>query len=211
LPLAARVAADVSVNDHVGVATLLTTIRHAGAEEAFSALATRAASGVTLDDPKGSPCCCGNCVKPGPAGPGRPPDRTSLDVQVEGVELELRRVIADTLAEEPEALPPHVSGRINERIATALRRNPGPRSAHHDSPSGKLEYRDLRELQDVLTSKTLCPRFEARPGSKEMLNVRFAQLAELRNGLRHSRTVDDVTRKDGEVAIIWFRQVLAHG
>ena len=44
-----------------------------------------------------------------------------------------------------------------------------------------------------------------------MLNVRFAQLAELRNRLRHSRTVDDVTRKDGEVALLWFRQVLASG
>ena len=70
---------------------------------------------------------------------------------------------------------------------------------------------DLRELQEVLTSKMLWPRFEARFGSKEMLNVRFSQLAELRNGLRHSRTVDDVTRKDGEVALIWFRQVLARG
>jgi hypothetical protein len=84
-------------------------------------------------------------------------------------------------------------------------------NGHHDSLSGKLEYCDLRELQDVLTSKTLWPQFEARFGSKEMLNVRFAQLAELRNSLRHSRTVDDVTRKDGEAAIIWFRQVLAHG
>ena len=40
-----------------------------------------------------------------------------------------------------------------------------------------------------------------------MLNVRFAQLAELRNRLRHSRTVDDVTRKDGEAALLWFRHV----
>jgi hypothetical protein len=63
----------------------------------------------------------------------------------------------------------------------------------------------------VLTFKTLWPRLEARFGSKEMLNVRFAQLAELRNGLRDSRTVDDVTRKDGEAATIWFRQVLVHG
>ena len=61
----------------------------------------------------------------------------------------------------------------------------------------------------MLTSKALWPRFEERFGSKEMLNVRFAQLAELRNHLRHSRTVDDVTRKDGEAALLWFRQVLA--
>jgi restriction endonuclease Mrr len=149
--------------------------------------------------------------KSAPAEVSPAPERSSLDVQVEGVELELRRVIADMLGGEAGALPPHVSGRINERIASAQRRNPGLRNGHHDSLPGKLEYCDLRELQDVLTSKTLWPQFEARFGSKEMLNVRFAQLAELRNSLRHSRTIDDVTRKDGEAAIIWFRQVLAHG
>jgi hypothetical protein len=140
----------------------------------------------------------------------RSPERSSLDVQVEGVELELRRMIADNLAGEPSALPSHVSTRIAERIASARRRNPAMDAAHHASLSGKLEYCDLRELQDVLTSKALWPKFEARFGSKEMLNVRFAQLAELRNRLRHSRTVDDVTRKDGEAALLWFRQVLAH-
>ena len=144
-------------------------------------------------------------------GASRSPERSSLDAQVEGVELELRRIIADTLAGEAAALPPHVTERINERIAGARRRNPGMGNGHYDSLSGKLEYCDLRELQDVLTAKALWPRFEARFGSKEMLNVRFAQLAELRNRLRHSRPIDDVTRKDGEAAIIWFRQVLAHG
>ena len=148
--------------------------------------------------------------KGAPAGAGRSRERSSLDVQVEGVELELRRIIADTLAGEVDALPPRVSQRINERIASARRRNPGRGNGHLDSLAGKLEYCDLRELQVVLTSKTAWPRFEARFGSKEMLDVRFAQLGELRNGLRHSRTVDDVTRKDGEAALIWFRQVLAH-
>jgi len=149
--------------------------------------------------------------KEAPAGTSRSPERSSLDAQVEGVELELHRVITDTLAGEAGALPPHVSQRINERIASARRRNPGMGNGHYDSLAGRLEYCDLRELQAVLTFKTLWPRFEERFGSKEMLDVRFAQLAELRNGLRHSRRVDDVTRKDGEAAIMWFRQVLAHG
>ena len=61
----------------------------------------------------------------------------------------------------------------------------------------------------AITNKTLWPEFEARFGTKEALVGRFAQLAELRNGIRHSRAVDDVTRKDGEAALLWFRQVLA--
>ena len=141
----------------------------------------------------------------------RSSERSSLDVQVEGVELELRRLIADRLAGDSAALPSHVSAKIAERIASSRRRNPGMGNSHYESLSGKLEYCDLRELQDVLTSKVLWPQFEVRFGSKEMLNVRFAQLAELRNRLRHSRMVDDVTRKDGEAALLWFKQVLAHG
>jgi len=33
-------------------------------------------------------------------------------------------------------------------------------------------------------------------------------LANLRNSIRHSRAVDEITRKDGEAAIAWFEQVL---
>jgi hypothetical protein len=44
--------------------------------------------------------------------------------------------------------------------------------------------------------------------NKETLTKRFDQLAELRNGIRHSRTVDEITRKEGEAALLWFQQVL---
>jgi hypothetical protein len=40
------------------------------------------------------------------------------------------------------------------------------------------------------------------------LNAKFGQLAELRNSLRHSRTVDEVVRKEGEAAVLWFNAVL---
>jgi len=57
--------------------------------------------------------------------------------------------------------------------------------------SGKLEYFDIRELQDTITSKALWERFEPRFTNKETLIAKFNQLAELRNGIRHSRTVDE--------------------
>lgn len=42
----------------------------------------------------------------------------------------------------------------------------------------------------------------------ERLAGKFNQSAELRNGIRHSRTVDEVARKEGEAAILWFEKVL---
>ena len=50
-------------------------------------------------------------------------------------------------------------------------------------------------------------RFEGRFANKETLGKRFGQLADLRNGIRHSRSVDEITCKEGEAAILWFEQV----
>ena len=44
--------------------------------------------------------------------------------------------------------------------------------------------------------------------NKEMLSVKYSQLAEFRNGVCHSLSVDGFARKEGEAAILWFNQVL---
>jgi len=36
-----------------------------------------------------------------------------------------------------------------------------------------------------------------------------AQLAELRNAIRHSRAINAVAIKDAEAALLWFEQVFA--
>ena len=135
------------------------------------------------------------------------PRLRELDEQIGAVELQLRRVIDDGLEGDGSRLPGHVSQKIAERLAAKQRSNPGLPSA----PTGlleSLEYCDLRELQDAITSRAQWERFAPRFASKEHLAMRFAQLAELRNSIRHGRSVDDVTRKDGEVALLWFRGVL---
>lgn len=135
------------------------------------------------------------------------PRLRDLDEQISAVELQLRRVIDDALEGDRSHLPGHVLQKIAERLAAKQRSNPGlPTAATQLLES--LEYCDFRELQDVIISRTQWERFAPRFASKENLAVRFAQLAELRNSIRHGRSVDDVTRKDGEVALLWFRGVL---
>ena len=137
-----------------------------------------------------------------------PPQVRELDAQTEEVELAVRRVIAERL-DSPSRLPSHVQERVKERIQVAARKNPAVDSDYYASLPGQLEYFDFRELQDTITNKALWPEFENCFGTKEALIARFDQLAGLRNSIRHSRTVDEITRKDGEAAILWFRQVLA--
>jgi hypothetical protein len=137
-----------------------------------------------------------------------PPQLRELDAQVEAVELRLRRTVADALDNDSSRLPSHILPKIQERLQTAARKNPALDLNYYQTLVGMLEYADLRELQDAIASKVLWSVFEGRFGTKEMLVARFGQLAELRNGIRHSRTVDQVTRKDGEAALLWFQQVL---
>ena len=138
-----------------------------------------------------------------------PPRLRELDEDVEEVELRLREVIDTTLVGDASLLPPHVSQKLTERIQSASRKNAAFNSQRYESLAGKLEYCDLRDLQDTIVGKPTWSCFEPRFTNKESLAIRFNQLAELRNGLRHSRSIDEVTRKDGETAILWFNQVLS--
>lgn len=136
------------------------------------------------------------------------PLRTRLDAKIEGVELAVRRLIGERLGGERSLLPSHVEQRVHERVAAAARKLPEDSALKLASFDAQLEYFDLRELQDVITSKSLWPRFESSFRTKELLAVRFGQLAELRNAIRHSRTLTDLTIKDGEAAMLWFDGML---
>jgi hypothetical protein len=136
------------------------------------------------------------------------PQLRELDESVERIELGIRTLISTTLQDDPSRLPPHVLQKVNERVQASAKKNPALDVDHYATMSGKLEFCDLRELQDTISSKALWPEFESRFASKEALAAKFGQLADLRNGLRHSRTVDEITRKEGEAAVLWFQQVV---
>jgi hypothetical protein len=137
-----------------------------------------------------------------------PPRLRELDARVEVVELALRRLVADALDDDPTLLPTQVQVRTNERLQAAARRNPAVDLDSGATLRGRLEYADLRELEDTIKVGALWNRFESLFGARGTLEMRFTQLAELRNGIRHSRTVGDVVRKDGEASLLWFEEVL---
>ena len=137
------------------------------------------------------------------------PRLRELDERVERVELTLREQVAVILEDDSERLPPHVSQKADTRIQAAARKNANIEVDHYRQLRRRLEYCDLRELQDTILNKSLWQGFEKRFANKETLSAKFGQLAELRNGIRHSRSVDEVTRKEGEAAVLWFEQVLA--
>jgi len=136
------------------------------------------------------------------------PQLRDLDAAIEQVELEMRKIVETTLGSDVLQIPPHVLQKVEERIVRAAKKNAAMDANFYQSLAGKLEYFDLRELQDTITNKASWSKFESRFGTKEVLSAKFDQLAELRNGIRHSRTVSEIVRMEGEAAILWFKQVL---
>lgn len=137
-----------------------------------------------------------------------PPQLRELDAEVEAVELGVRTLVVTRLNGDHELLPPHVGQKISDRLAAAARRNPTLSGERYETLVGMLEFADLRELQDTISSRSLWDRFEDVFSTKEQLGSRFNQLGELRNAIRHSRSVDQVTQWDGEAALAWFSQLL---
>lgn len=137
-----------------------------------------------------------------------PPQLRELDTTIEQIELTLRKTIEAALGGSYELVPPHVLQKVDERIGRALKKNAALDGDVYQTLAGKLEYFDLRELQETITSKALWTRFEPRFSTKESVATEFDQLAELRNGIRHSRAVNEIVRKKGEAAILWFKDVL---
>lgn len=138
------------------------------------------------------------------------PYRARLDARVESVELGLRELLHTRLEGDIALLPAHVAQKVADRVSGARRKLPEGSAEHLSGLAGQLEFFDLRELQDVIMAKTTWPRFEPVFRTKDALAVRFGQLAELRNAIRHSRSMSDVTVKDGEAALLWFDERLDH-
>jgi hypothetical protein len=136
------------------------------------------------------------------------PQLRDLDKQVEEIELRLRSLVLLHAADDAQ-LPSHIMERVDERISRALKKNAAMDADRYATLEGKLEYFDLRELENAITSKALWSAIQPTFANIETLVKKFDQLAELRNGIRHTRAVSEVTRKEGEAAILWFRQVLS--
>lgn len=91
----------------------------------------------------------------------------TLDERVEKVELALRGLIVENLHNDPTQLPNHILVRFEDRLQSALRRNPALNDGDYDALTGKLEFTDLRDLQDTIMSKATWSQFEVRFKNKE--------------------------------------------
>jgi hypothetical protein len=136
------------------------------------------------------------------------PSLRELDERVEATELSLRKLILRVIEENAVSLPSHIMQKVDERIARASKKDASHDVEFYSKLEGKLEFFDLRELQEVIVNGALWSFFESRFRNKQTLATKFEQLAELRNSIRHSRGINDIARMEGEAALLWFGQLL---
>lgn len=143
-----------------------------------------------------------------------PEDLTVYNNEIEIIELAIRDLIDLKLTEASEEdaykefIPQHIIDKVDGRILNWIMKNPGEDNSQFMQIRRKLDFFDLQEYKDIITSKVTWQLFESKFGSKGVLMNRFSQLGELRNGIRHSRDITEATLKDGEAAISWFNSVL---
>ena len=119
--------------------------------------------------------------------------------------------VAEENSEEinPKAyIPGHIANEIKERVNKYLKDHPSESEADCSTLQRQLQFFDISEYCDLISSKANWPYFEPYFRHKDKLQDRFRQLQNLRNTLVHNRDLTDVIVKDGEAAMIWFSGVL---
>jgi len=132
----------------------------------------------------------------------------ALDKRIEQIELNLRKLVEETIVDDLDKIPQHIMRKVDDRINSTLNNNASLDPSYYQTATGKLEFFDIRNLEHSILNRVLWSDFEPIFRNKDASKVKFHQLAELRNTFRHSRTVNEVTLKEGEAAILWFEKIL---
>ena len=137
----------------------------------------------------------------------------SENTAIEQIEISLRRFIIttysiNTINEYKEIVPSHIQEKIKTNIEKEQKKNPALVTGKNNSPEYLLQFSDLQELQAILVATNNWSKVQEVFGTKENLAIEFNNLAGLRNPIRHSREVDEVSLLKGKAAIKWFKQQL---
>lgn len=140
-----------------------------------------------------------------------PPQLKKLNIEIEEVEIKIRNLVVSVIGNDDnsykEKVPSHIQEKVQFRVASDKKKK-SESEIDYSNFSKKIEFFDLSEYKDVMTTKTNWNLFEPIFKDKNNLILRFNQLGSLRNGIRHSRTLSEIEQMDGEVAIKWFKTIL---
>jgi hypothetical protein len=141
-----------------------------------------------------------------------PESLKNLKDEIEKIEVSIRDLIDSKLSVKSTNPFKHF---VNEKtrqsaefkIASHLKKFPGENTEDYDSFRKKLNFFTLGEYKDIIVQGSCWADFEPIFKSKPNLTSRFNQLFVLRNQIAHNNELNDIMIKDGEAAIIWFKEI----
>jgi len=135
-----------------------------------------------------------------------------LDKEIEEIEFAIRNEIVTKLGNEidnyKESVPPHIQDKVQRRIESDIKKKISARPEDYQSFDERIAFFDLSEYRDIIMAKQNWDKFSETFKDKNDVGIRFSQLGNLRNGIRHSRAISEIEQMDGEVAIKWFKTIL---
>ena len=115
--------------------------------------------------------------------------------------------IGENWWEQEGVIPQDVKNYVADKIKKERANKPYIQKTEWETPLRRLEQVNIMDyLKIILTNWNL---FEDIFGSKEQLDKHFKSLKEYRNSIKHARKINDIERKEGEIALQWLLQSLA--
>jgi len=102
-------------------------------------------------------------------------------------------------------IPPDIQDQIERRFKELLKKQPFLKD-EYEQPQKKLLFCDIMDYSKIILKNWKV--FEDIFASKEQLEKHFKNLKEFRNVLAHSKQMNSITKKEGEVALEWLSKVL---
>lgn len=133
---------------------------------------------------------------------------------IERVEAGLRDLIHSVLSESlgseywKHVIPGDVNLEVEKRIKAALRKQPESKQADFEGPREKLDFCTFGDYAKIVRTRSNWPLFEPifRRGSD--FDRHIEALSEFRNSLAHGRSLTEISRRAGELAIVWMQATI---
>lgn len=131
---------------------------------------------------------------------------------IDEIEERIRVLIDDTLSKRKEDywdefIPQGVREGVAERIAQHNKKHPGDEGKKRTCLE-MLSFCNVMDYHVIITTRINWSDFENRFGSRTEIEKHFTSFNEYRNCTKHSRPMNNVTRKLGEASLEWIDSVL---
>ncbi len=129
---------------------------------------------------------------------------------VDFIENKFREIIDKQLIDEipnywQDVVPSDIRSVVVKKIEHEKKKHPYLRDVDYSNEE-KLAFLDIMDYFKIILSNWTY--FSEIFGSKSELEKHFSSLKEYRNCLKHNRKMDEITKKNGEAAVLWFERII---